>query len=49
VERFLSFPVQKVIEINFNLAAKDFWGKLMDASTRATKSSTNYLLQAVLE
>lgn len=49
VERFLSSPVRKVVEINFNLAAKDFWGKFMDASKHATKSSANWLLRAVLE
>lgn len=49
VERFLNSPLQKVVEVNFNLAAKEFWNKFMDASEHATRSSTNYLLHAVLE
>jgi hypothetical protein len=48
VEKFLSSPLQKVIEINLNLAPKAHWEIFMDASTRAAKSSTNYLLEAVL-
>ena len=47
--RLLSSSAQKVIEINFNLAAKDYWGKFMDASKDAIKSSTNYLLEDALE
>ena len=49
VERFLSSPVQKVVEINFNLATKDFWGKFMDATAHAAESSPNWLFQAILE
>ena len=46
VEQFLSSPLQKVVEINFNLAAEGFWGKFLDATTHAARSSTNYLLEA---
>ena len=44
VQRFLSSSAQKVVEINFNLATKDYWEKFEDASRKA-KSSVNYLLQ----
>lgn len=49
VEQFLGSPLQKVVEINFNLASKEFWGKFMDATTHAARSSTNYLLEAASE
>jgi len=49
VEQFLGFPARKAIEINFNLASKYLWDKVMDASVRATKSPTDHFLQAVLE
>jgi hypothetical protein len=49
VEQFLDSPLQKVVEVNFNLAAEEYWRNFLDAATRAARSSTDHLLEAVLE
>ena len=39
----------KVVEVNFNLGAKDFWSRFTDASDHAAKSSANYFLGAAVQ